>query len=172
MIFMNKKNLRFLSRKKECPLTVSKVSCCSSYRGVHLIASMVTGKWLQNGRDHHRLSVLERCRSYREHIVTVNWLENGRDQHQVSVLERCLSYGEYSYSKMTEKWPEPTPGVHLMENIVTVKWLQNGRNQQQVSVLERCQSYREYIVMVKWLENSRNQHQVSVLEGCQNNRPK
>ena len=84
----------------------------------------------------------------------------------MSVLERCLSYREYSYSKMTEKWQDPTPSVHLIENIVTVKWLQNSRNQQQVSVLERCQSYREYVVTVKLLGNSRNQLQESVLEKC------
>ena len=64
---------------------------------------------------------------------------------------------------MTEKWQEPTPGVHLEESIVIVKWLQNGMNQHQVFILERCQSYREYIVTVNWLENSGNQHQVSVL---------
>ena len=144
--------------------------CCLSYRSVHLIESIVTVKWLENSRNQHQVSVLERCQSYREYIVTVNWLENGRDQHQVSVLERCLSYREYSYSKMTEKWQEPTPGVHLIENIVTVKWLQNSRNRHQVSVLERCQSYREYMVTVKLLENSRNQLQVSVLEKCRSYR--
>ena len=67
-----------------------------------------------------------RCPSYRgvfhiENIVTVNGLENGRDQHQVSVFERCLSYRVYSYSKMTTKQQEPTPGSCLMESIVIVK---------------------------------------------------
>ena len=28
---------------------------------------------------------------------------------------RCLSYRKYSYSKKTEKWQGPTPGVHLSE---------------------------------------------------------
>ena len=28
---------------------------------------------------------------------------------------RCLSYREYSYSKMTEKWQGPTPGVRRRE---------------------------------------------------------
>ena len=28
---------------------------------------------------------------------------------------RCPSYREYSYSKMTDKWQEPTPGVCLRE---------------------------------------------------------
>ena len=37
----------------------------------------------------------------------------------LSVLERCLSYNEFSYSKMTEKWPGPTEGVRLIE--VSVK---------------------------------------------------
>ena len=38
---------------------------------------------------------------------------------------RCSSYGEYSYSKMTTKWQEPTPGVHPRE----------------MSVLQRVYSY-------------------------------
>ena len=33
----------------------------------------------------------------------------------LSVLERCPSYREYSYSKKTEKWQGPTPGVGLRE---------------------------------------------------------
>ena len=38
---------------------------------------------------------------------------------------RCPSYREYSYSKMTAKWQEPTPGVRLRE----------------MSVLQRVYSY-------------------------------
>ena len=84
--------------------------------------------------------------SNRVNIVTVNWLENGRDQHQVSVLERCLSYREYSYSKMTEKWQELTPGVHLFWEYGYSKMTAKNRgNQHQVSILDKCPSYREYV---------------------------
>ena len=33
----------------------------------------------------------------------------------LSVLEGCPSYKEFNYSKMTEKRPGPTQGVHLKE---------------------------------------------------------
>ena len=44
-----------------------------------------------------------------ENIVTVKWLKNA------GTNTRCPFYREYSYSKMTEKWRGPTPGVHLSE---------------------------------------------------------
>ena len=37
----------------------------------------------------------------------------------LSVLWRCRSYREFGCSKMTEKWPRPAPGVPLIE--VSVK---------------------------------------------------
>ena len=35
--------------------------CCRFYRGVHLIESIVTVKWLKNGRDQHQVSIVKRC---------------------------------------------------------------------------------------------------------------
>ena len=111
MIFLKKnKNLRFPSHKKECRFDSFKSVCCSSYRGVHLIESMlVTVKWLQNGRNQHQVSVLERCQSYGEYSYSK------MTEKRQEPCTKCPSYREYSYSEMTTKQQEPTPGVCLRE---------------------------------------------------------
>ena len=66
------------------------------------------------------MSVLEKCPSYREYSYS-KMTEKWQGPTPGVRLRECLSCREYSYSKMTEKRQGPTSGVCLIESIVIVK---------------------------------------------------
>ena len=72
---------------------------------------MQTGARLQNIKNIAIYCYAEHLRFRFEEFFT----DEALFKCPLSILERCPCYRQYSYSKITEKWQGPTPGVHPRE---------------------------------------------------------